>query len=76
MSFVLQKKATAKDIKSNDKWSYSIIAGLLFLVLSLPCVADMISPLSQAIGGSKNEKTVNLIILTTLYVLIIRMFMW
>lgn len=76
MSITLHKKATAKDIKSNDKWSYSILAGLIFLVLSMPCVADMIRPLSNSIGGSKNEGPINLIILTVIYILIIRMFMW
>lgn len=66
----------AKDSTNKDKWSYSVLGGIVFLLLSLPCVTEFMRRLSVRIAGEDNANTVNLVILTVLYICIIRMMMW
>jgi len=71
---VESRKALSK--KEQEKWSYAILGGIVFLGLSLPCARDLVHPIAKQIAGSRNAASVSLIILTILYILIVRLFMW
>lgn len=70
------KSRKARSSKEKEKWSYAILGGIIFLGLSLPCTRDMIHPIAKQIAGSKNADSVSLILLTIMYILIVRLFMW
>lgn len=58
-----------------EKWGFSVLGGIIFLGLSLECTRDYIRPIAREIGGEKNEGVVMLMILTLIYILIVRAFM-
>lgn len=66
----------SKDNKTSNtnKWIYSIIGGIIFLLLSLPCTHSLLQPIASKI--STNTSLVTIIMLTFIYILITRLIMW